>query len=393
MNDTSNTVAKDGINTRLAHCGNNPREYFGFIDPPLVRASTVLFPDADTMVMHNQPYTYGTRGTPTTKALCDAINELEGSFGTLPLPSGLTAVTVPLMVFLSPGDHLLIVDSVFGNTRQFADTALTRLGGDVEYYDPFIGGGIERLLRSNTRVVFTESPGSNTFEIQDVPAIAEKAHAVGATVMMENTWATPLYLKPLELGVDISLHATTKYPSGHSDILMGTVSSNESCFATLNEFYGALGICGNNDDAYHILRGLRTMGLRLERHASSALRIARWLEQQQEVLEVLHPALESHAGHELWKRDFSGSAGIFSFVLDPDIPVRAFLNGLTIFGLGYSWGGYARLALQVNLADRTLTGKNYAGPLVRLQIGLEEADDLIDDIKAAFKSVLSLKSR
>lgn len=385
MTDSYKQAVGYGINTRLVHSGNDPHDFFGFINPPLVRGSTVLFPDVETMATHDQPYTYGTRGTPTTKALCEAINALEGSFGTLLFPSGLAAVTIPLLAFLSPRDHLLIVDSVYGNTRQFADTELTRLGVEVEYYDPLIGGEIGRLLRPNTRVVFTESPGSNTFEIQDVPAIAEKAHAAGAVVMMENTWATPLYLKPLELGVDISLHAATKYPCGHSDILMGTVSANEKYFPVLNAFYGALGICGNNDDAYQILRGLRTMGLRLERHARSALQIARWLEQRTDVLNVLHPALESHPGHALWKRDFSGSAGIFSFVLDPDVSVHAFLNALKLFGLGYSWGGYASLALKVNLSDRKLTGKDYKGPLVRLQIGLEDADDLINDLENAFR--------
>lgn len=386
MSDVSGRPPKCGINTRLAHAGHNPHDYFGFINPPIVRGSTVLFQDAEVMATHRQSFTYGTRGTPTTRALCDAINELEGAFGTLLFPSGLAAVTIPLLAFLSPGDHLLMVDSVYGNTRIFADTVLTRIGVDVEYYDPLIGSNIEELLKPDTRVVFTESPGSNTFEVQDIPAITKEAHAAGAIVMMENTWATPLYFRPMDLGVDVSLSAATKYHSGHSDVLMGCVSANERCFSTLDTFYGTLGICGNSDDAYQVLRSLRSMGLRLERHATSALRVARWLERRSEVLEVLHPGLESHAGHRLWKRDFSGAAGVFSFVITPDVDVVAFLDALSIFGLGYSWGGFASLALQVNLKDRKITGKQYRGPLVRLQIGLEDVEDLIADLEGAFVS-------
>jgi cysteine-S-conjugate beta-lyase len=372
-----------GANTRLVHSGYDPRDYHGFVNPPVVHASTVLFPDAGTMAARAQKYTYGTRGTPTTDALCAAVDELEGSAGTVLVPSGLAAVTVPLLAFLSSGDHALFVDSIYSPTRNFADTMLSRLGVEVEYYAPDIGAGIERLMRPNTKVVFTESPGSNTFEMQDIPAIAEKAHAAGAVVMMDNTWATPLFFKPLAHGVDVSIHAATKYPSGHSDILLGTVSANERCWKKLQDATLTLGICVGGDDAYQILRGLRTMGIRLAAHQKSALEIARWLEGEPQVAAVLHPALESHPGHALWKRDFCGASGIFSFVLagGGTRQAHAFLDALKLFGLGYSWGGYESLAVHVQLSDRTIARGDYPGPIIRLQIGLEDTADLMADIR------------
>ncbi|WP_340583776.1 cystathionine beta-lyase [Brucella pseudintermedia] len=380
---------KLGINTRLAHDGYQPRDYHGFVNPPVVRASTVLFPDAETMATGNQKYTYGTRGTPTSDALCKAIDALEGSAGTVCVPSGLAAVTVPLLAFLSPGDHALFVDSIYNPTRHFADTILKRMGVDVEYYDPEIGSGIAKLMRANTKVVFTESPASNTFEVQDIPAIVEEAHKGGAIVMMDNTWATPLYFKALDFGVDISIHASTKYPSGHSDILFGTVSANEKCWPQLLETHGTLGLCTSADDTYQILRGMRTMGVRLEHHRKSALEIARWLEGHPAVDRVLHPALESHPGHEIWKRDFSGSSGIFSIVLAKggQKEAHAFLDALKIFGLGYSWGGYESLAVHVRLNDRTVAKGNYPGPVIRLQIGLEDVPDLIADLEKGFAAL------
>lgn len=377
-----------GINTQLAHAGNDPRDFHGFVNPPVVHASTVLFPDAATMATRAQKYTYGTRGTPTTDALAAAIDSLEGSAGTIIVPSGLAAVTVPLLAFLSAGDHALIVDSVYAPTRHFADTMLKRLGVEVEFYDPHVGAGIAALMKPNTKVVFTESPASNTFEMQDIPAIAKAAHAGGAVVMMDNTWATPLFFKPLDHGVDISIHAATKYPAGHSDVLLGTVSANAACWERLFEGFYALGVCAAPDDVYQVLRGLRTMGVRLERHEQSALEIALWLETQAGVARVLHPGLESHPGHQLWKRDFSGSSGIFSVVLDGggQTQAHAFLDALEIFGLGYSWGGYESLAVHVYLGDRVVAKGPYEGPIIRLQIGLENVDDLKDDIARGLKA-------
>ncbi|MCO5157094.1 MAG: cystathionine beta-lyase [Aquamicrobium sp.] len=386
----ANDIFKDkfrdaGVDTRLAHVGNDPRAFHGFIHPPVVHASTVLFPDAATMATRNQKYQYGTHGTPTTDALTTALDALEGSAGTVLTPSGLVAVTLPLLAFLSSGDHVLITDSVYHPTRRFADTVLSRMGVEVEYYDPLVGAGIAGLMKPDTKVVFTESPASNTFEIQDIPAIARAAHARGAVVMMDNTWATPLYFRPLDHGVDISIHALTKYPAGHSDVLLGSVSANERCWEQLAATNQALGNCAAPDDSYQVLRGLRTMGVRLERHQRGALEIARWLEGQAGVARVLHPALESFPGHALWKRDFTGASGIFSVVLAGGGRERAhaFLDALSIFGLGYSWGGYESLAVHVNLEDRTVGAGAYEGPVMRLQIGLEDAADLKADLEAA----------
>lgn len=374
---------KRGLHTRLAHSGYNPRDFHGFVNPPVVHASTVLFPDAQTMATRNQKYTYGTRGTPTSDALASATDALEGSAGTIVVPSGLAAVTIPLLAFLSAGDHVLIVDSVYSPTRNFADTMLKRLGVEVDYYDPLVGAGIAGLMKPNTRVVFTESPGSNTFEIQDIPAIARAAKERGAVVMMDNTWATAVFFKPLDHGVDISINASTKYPAGHSDVLLGTVSANAATWEQLKATHLTMGCCAGPDDVYQVLRGMRTMGVRLERHQENALEIARWLEGRAGVDSVLHPALESFAGHDIWKRDFCGSSGLFSIVLGGGgkEKAHAFLDALETFGLGYSWGGYESLAVHVSLADRTVSKTDYAGPVIRLQIGLENVEDLTTDLE------------
>lgn len=384
---------KRGIHTRLAHSGYDPRSFFGFVNPPVVHASTVLFPDSGTMEKRDQKYTYGTRGTPTSDALCQAIDALEGSAGTIVVPSGLAAVVTPLLAFLSAGDHLLVVDSVYHPTRRFCDTVLARFGVKVEYYDPHAGVGIGDVIRPETKVIWTESPGSNTFEMQDIPAIAKVGREHGAVVMMDNTWATPLFFKPLDHGVDISVHAATKYPAGHSDILLGTVSANERCWARLYDTFVTLGIPAGPDDTYQVLRGLRTMGVRLERHQKSALEVARWLETRPEVARVLHPALESFPGHDLWKRDFCGASGLFSFVLagGGKREAHAFLDALELFGLGYSWGGYESLAVHVWLGDRTVLKTEYPGPVIRLQIGLEDVADIIADLERGFAAVERLE--
>lgn len=380
-----------GINTRLTHGGNDPHDYYGFINPPVVHASTVLFPDAATLASRSQKYTYGTRGTPTTDALAKAVDDIEGSAGTIIVPSGLMAVVVPLLGFLSSGDHLLMVDSVYYPTRHFTDTMLKRFGVEVEYYDPLIGAGIAALMKTNTKVVFTESPGSNTFEIQDIPAIVKAAHQGGALVMLDNTWATALYFRGFDFGVDIVIHAATKYPAGHSDVLLGTVSANEACWKKLYETFNTLGCSAGPDDVYQVLRGMRTMGVRLERHQQSALEIARWLESQEGVARVLHPGLESHPGHTIWKRDFSGASGLFSVVLKGGPKTaHAFLDALGIFGLGHSWGGYESLAALVSLKDRTIAKGRYEGPLVRLQIGLEDVEDLKADISRGLAAALAI---
>ncbi|MBR0555737.1 cystathionine beta-lyase [Ciceribacter sp. L1K23] len=390
MKDRKKMLAEAGTDTRLCHIGNDPSDFFGFVNPPVVHASTVLFPDVKTMETRAQKYTYGTRGTPTTDALCAAIDELEGSAGTILVPSGLAAITVPFLAYLSAGDHALIVDSVYSPCRHFCDTMLTRLGVEIEYYDPAVGAGIETLIRPNTKLVHTEAPGSNTFEMQDIRAIADAAHKHGCVVTMDNTWATPLYFRPLDFGVDVSIHAATKYPSGHSDILMGTVSANEAHWKALHEAQITLGTCPSPDDSYMILRGLRTMGLRLDAHQKAALAVAEWLEGRDGVARVLHPALPSFPGHDIWKRDFKGASGIFSFVLAADgqaqfkPKARAFLDELSLFGLGYSWGGYESLAVMVNLDDRRICKAPAEGPVIRLQIGLENVEDIIADLERGF---------
>lgn len=396
MSKSKEWLSAAGTDTKLCHIGYDPTDYHGFVNPPVVHASTVLFPNARAMETRAQRYTYGTRGTPTTDALCGAIDELEGSAGTILVPSGLAAITVPFLAFLSAGDHALIVDSVYSPCRHFCDTMLTRLGVEVEYYDPEIGADIERLIRPNTRLVHTEAPGSNTMEMQDIRAISDAAHKHGCVVTIDNTWATPLYFRALDFGADISIHAATKYPSGHSDILMGTVSANAKHWPVLKEANITLGICGAPDDSYQILRGLRTMGLRLDHHYKSALSVARWLEGRGDVARVLHPALESFPGHAIWKRDFKGASGVFSFVLPASSreqikpKAHAFLDALQLFGLGWSWGGYESLAVLVNLDDRKIRKGPTDGAVIRLQIGLENVEDITDDLERGFAAAAAV---
>lgn len=396
MSKSKEWLASAGTDTRLCHIGYDPTDYHGFVNPPVVHASTVLFPNARAMETRTQRYTYGTRGTPTTDALCSAIDELEGSAGTILVPSGLAAISVPFLAYLSAGDHALIVDSVYSPCRYFCDTMLMRLGVEVEYYDPEIGADIERLIRPNTRLVHTEAPGSNTMEMQDIRAIADAAHKHDCVVTIDNTWATPLYFRALDFGADVSIHAATKYPSGHSDILMGTVSANAKHWPALKEANGALGICGAPDDSYQILRGLRTMNLRLEHHNKSALAVAHWLEARSDVARVLHPALESFPGHAIWKRDFKGSSGVFSFVLPSPSKeqtkpkAHAFLDALRLFGLGWSWGGYESLAVLVNLEDRKIRKGPTDGAVIRLQIGLENVEDITADLERGFAAAAAV---
>ncbi|MEF2073647.1 cystathionine beta-lyase [Consotaella aegiceratis] len=383
MTKTSSQSAQK-IGTRIIHSGHEPSEYFGFVNPPVVHASTVLYPDTATMRSRSQRYTYGLRGTPTTQALEAAIDELEGSAGTVLVPSGLAAVTVPLLGFLSAGDHLLAVDSVYSPTRRFCDTMLKRMGVEVEYFDPALTmADLEARFRPETRVLFLEAPGSNTFEMMDIAAASAVAHRHDAVVMIDNTWATPLFFRPLEHGVDLSIHALTKYPGGHSDVMMGSVSANEQTLTRLREAQMTIGVNAAPDDAYLLLRGLKTMGVRLAEHQRSALALAEWLEGREGVAKVLHPALPSFAGHDLWKRQFSGSSGLFSIVLDGGgrDAAAAFLDALEIFGLGYSWGGFESLAVEVDLSDRKVAKAPQEGAVIRLQIGLEDVTDLQADIE------------
>ena len=376
-----------GINTRLAHAGYDPRSYHGFVNPPVVHASTVLFPDYETMRDRAQPYTYGTNGTPTSDALAHALDALEGSAGTILVPSGLAAISVPMLAFVAAGDHVLVVDSVYSPTRNFCDKVLRRMNVEVEYFDPHVGEDFRHLMRSNTSVVMLEAPASNSFEMPDVPLIAGIAHEKRAqcTVMMDNTWATPLFFRPLDHGIDVSIHALTKYPSGGSDLVLGGVSANERSIARLRETQGALGTCAAPDDCYLTLRGLRSMNVRLRHHEMSTMVLCNWLQGRTEVKRVLYPALPDDPGHALWARDFSGASGLFSFVLDGGVDEAArFLNALRIFGLGYSWAGFESLAVIPHFGDRTVAKGPQDGTAIRIQVGLEDPGDLIADLERGF---------
>jgi cystathionine beta-lyase len=373
--------------TRLVHAGREPFEQHGFVNTPIFRGSTVLYPTTDDLLHRRGRYSYGTKGTPTTNSLETAWTELTAAAGTVLAPSGLAAVTVALMSCLKAGDHLLMTDSVYLPTRHFCNGILKKFGVETTYYDPLIGAGIESLLRPNTAAVFTEAPGSQSFEMQDIPAIAEVTHRHGAVVLMDNTWATPLLFPPHERGVDIAIEAGTKYLSGGSDLLLGMVSANERCFKALRETYDAFAMCPGPEDVFLGLRGLRTMALRLREHEKQALEMARWFEARPEVERVLHPALESYPGHEVWKRDFKGSSGLFSLVLKPcsDRALAAMLDGLALFGMGYSWGGFESLVIPFNCASyRTATRWEPGGHALRFHIGLEDLEDLKRDLDAGF---------
>jgi cystathionine beta-lyase len=383
--------------TRAVTAGRDPASYYGFVNPPVYHASTVLYPSAEDFVAHRARYQYGRRGTPTTEALELAVQELEGlqCAGVALLPSGLAAISAALLSVVRAGDHILVTDSVYGPTRSFCDQILTRLGVTTTYYDPLIGASIAGLMRAKTRVVFVESPGSLSFEMQDVAGIAAAAHGKDALVLMDNTWATPLYFRALDFGVDLSIHAGTKYFGGHSDVMLGTAAANAATVAALKNHVRLSGLCVGPDDVYLGLRGLRTLAVRLDRHNRSGVAVARWLEQRSEVLRVIHPAFESHPGHALWKRDFSGASGLFSVVLKPapQKAVYAFLDTLELFGIGASWGGFESLAIPFDCSSiRTATRWAPGGPTVRFNIGLEAVEDLIADLERGF-AALAVASR
>ncbi|MEJ8474392.1 cystathionine beta-lyase [Roseibium algae] len=374
--------------TLLAHTGRTPKEFYGFVNPPVVHASTVLFPDIETLTTGNQPYVYGRRGTPTTEALETAISELEGAAGAKLATSGLNAIALACLSCLSANDHILIPDTAYGPTRHFADTVLPKYGIEVTYYDQALAGDIKTVFQPNTKAVFTEAPGSLTFEMQDIPAIAAAAKSIGATVLMDNTWASPLYCKPLSLGVDLSIQAGTKYIVGHSDVMLGTIAASEAAWPALDEFHGAMGIHIAPDDIYLALRGLRTLSVRLERHMKNTLEVAHWLGTRSEVGDIRYPALERDPGHAIWKRDFTGACGLFAFDFKAgttEAQSTAFFNALEIFGLGYSWGGFESLALPVKLKGiRTATVTDPNLRSARLHIGLEDPQDIIADLDQAF---------
>jgi cystathionine beta-lyase len=375
--------------TGLVH-GGRRKEWRGrLVNPPVHRASTILFDSVAEMRAaapeFGKPY-YGLHGTPTQWALAEALTELEpGAAGTMLYSSGLAAVTAALLAVLSAGDGLLMPDSVYGPTRRFCDGLLRRYGVTTRYYDPMAGVGIEGLIGGDTKAIFLESPGSLTMEVQDVPAICAAAKARGVATLLDNTWATPFFFSALAAGVDLSILAATKYVGGHADLMVGSVTANADWYARLERTSWDLGHCVGPDDAWLCSRGLRTMAVRLRQHEAGALKVAHWLKAQPQVAAVLHPAFADCPGHEFWKRDFTGSSGLFSFVLGgaDDAARTRFIEALELFGIGYSWGGYESLAVPIDPERlRTITAWRAEGVLVRLHIGLEDPDDLIDDLAA-----------
>ena len=390
------TGAELKLDTKVTTGGRNPHAHHGYVNTPVYHASTLLYRTAEDFLDHKGQYSYGRRGTPTSEALEKAIQEIEGPAcaAVALLPSGLTAISTALLSVLKTGDHVLVTDSVYRPTRKFCDTVLKRYGVTTSYYDPLIGSSIAALMQTNTRVVFTEAPGSLTFEMQDIPAIAAVAHKNQALVLMDNTWASPLYFKALEKGVDLSIQSGTKYIGGHSYLMLGTVSANKEASQRLKDTAYTMGLCVGPDDMNLGLRGLRTLSVRLRHHHQSGLKIAEWLERRPEVLKVLHPALPSNAGYATWRLDFTGASGLFSIILKPvpEKAVLAFLNALSLYGMGASWGGFESLAIPFDVTPyRTATKWMPGGPAIRFHIGLEDVSDLIADLERGFAALAAAK--
>ena len=390
-------LAKD---TLLVRSGGDPLDRHGAVNPPVYRASTIVFPTVAEFERSRDPATrfdvvrYGQLGTPTTFAFEQAMAAIEGGYRSMLLPSGLAAATTALQALVGSGDHLLMVDTAYASTRRFCDTALARFGVTTTYYDPLIGADIARLFRPNTRVVFLESPGSMTFEVQDVPAIAAAAQTASIAVMIDNSWASPYFFDAFAHGADISIQAVTKYIGGHADVMMGTITTTEAMYERVRSTVAELGHCVSSDDAYLALRGLRTLGIRLERHQRNAIRVAQWLRGRREVARVWYPALSDDPGHAIWKRDFTGASGLFGVSLAPapTAAIDAMLDGLELFGKGVGFGGFESLAIPLDPAPfRTATrwaesdGAGGEHRYLRLHIGLEDPDDLIADLARGFE--------
>jgi cystathionine beta-lyase len=374
--------------TRQVQLGRDIELSQGFINVPPFRGSTVLFPDVHALETLSTRYTYGTHQTPTTEMLTKAWSDLSGAAGTVLTPSGLSAAVVALQTAVSAGDHLLAVDTTYSPTRAYCERTLRRFGVDTSYYDPALGADVTALFRPNTKAILLESPGSQSFEVQDVPAVAAAAHARGICVILDNTWATPLFFSPHAHGVDLCIEAGTKYLGGHSDLLLGLVSANEAWFRRLYRCWDAMAILPGPEDVYLALRGLRTLELRLREAERQALELAHWLQTRDEVLRVLHPALPDHPGHAFWRRDFTGSSGLFSVVLKPVAKqaVTAMLDVLELFGLGWSWGGYESLVIPFDCKSyRTATTWAPGGPALRFSVGLEDLSDLKEDLERGFQ--------
>jgi cystathionine beta-lyase len=377
------------FDTRLIRMGSDPKSQKGAVNPPVYRASTVVFPTVRAMknaekIKFDTTY-YGVHGTPTTFALERAMAEIEDGYRAISVSSGLAAITTALLTYLQAGDHLLMVDSVYGPTRTFCNTALKRFGIKTTYYDPLIGDGIKALIKPETKVIYTESPGSYTFEIQDIPTIVGIAHSNSIKVMIDNTWSAGYFFKPFDYNVDISIQATTKYQAGHADVILGhIIARTEDDWLRLKRFTGTLGQAVAPDACYLALRGIRTLAVRLEEHQRNTLEIAHWLSKRPEVAVILHPAFSSCPGHEIWERDFTGSSGLFSIILKnfSTERVNAMLDNMDYFSLGYSWGGFESLIVPCDPSKiRSVAEWIAPGPLLRIHVGQEDTEDLISDLE------------
>jgi cystathionine beta-lyase len=384
------------FDTQILHAGRDPDRNMGVVNPPVYHCSTVIFKSLQELLETRKDrasgayvgFTYGREGTATTRAFEDAITLLEGGYRAVVTSCGLGAIAASLTAFLNAGDHLLIVDSLYGPARHFCEDFLKKFGVDVSYYRPTIGEGIAALFQDNTKVVYMESPGSLTFEMTDVPAIARLCRARGITTIMDNTWGSPVCFRPLSHGVDVSINAATKYISGHSDLMLGIAVCTEDAFIPVKKTASGSGYCGGPDDVYMAMRGLRTLSLRMQRHQENAMAVAMWLKTRPEVARVLYPALPDDPGHAIWKRDFTGASGLFGIVLNActDRQFAAMLDDMKLFRLGYSWGGYESLMVPTFPSDlRTAQIWEAPGPSLRLHVGLEDVADLIDDLSAGFE--------
>ena len=377
--------------TLITTAGRRPEDNFGIVNPPVYHASTVTFPTMEDFLTRDRPpyagTQYGRTGTPTQFALEEAITQLHEGHKTVAYPSGLAAISGAMTAFLEAGDHALVADTVYGPTRsRVSNTVLKRAGIEATFYDPAVGAGIAELIRPETKVVYLESPGSLTFEMQDVPAIAAAARKAGVLTIADNTWSSPYLCQPLKLGVDVVVEAYTKYVVGHADAMLGGVTvSTEEQFQQVKSMANSFGYHAAPDDCYLALRGMRTLSVRLERHQRNALKVAEWLLGRREVDAVFYPALESDPGHELWKRDHAGASGLFGLQFAPCgwDAVAAMLDGLELFSMGASWGGYESLAIP-SYPEKLRTANPWpeSGPVIRLHIGLEDPDDLIADLEA-----------
>ena len=382
------------VETKLAHLGRDPKAFHGAVNPPVYHASTILFDNLERFEERNlhfkkDAFTYARYGTPTTRALEETVADLEGGADCVTLPSGLAAVATAYLSLVQTGDHILVSDNVYLPNRRFCDHQLSRFNVETTYYDPEIGADIETLFRPNTRLICLESPGSYSFEVQDLPRICALARARGIKVLLDNTWGALLCCRPFELGVDLSIHSATKYISGHADAMLGLIVATEELAPALRRTAFAYGQCAGPDDIYMALRGLRTLAVRLPRHQENSLAMAQWLAARPEVHEVLHPALPSCPGHEFWRRDFTGANGLFGVVLAKPYSkaaLAAMLEGMAYFGIGASWGGFESLMTVVYPEkQRVASTWDKPGPTLRIHAGLENIDDLLADLAAGLE--------